>query len=173
VEVVLAGSCVAASIIIEAIQNRFMVFLLRLGKRKRERKNYNGREEFLGASGMDTAPSDEITQLLKAWSGGDHDALNHLIPRVYGELRRMARWRLRGERGGYSLQTTALVHEVYIRLVDVTSVDWQDRAHFFAIAAQMMRRILVDAARARLATKRGGGVERADLSLQNIPKALQ
>jgi RNA polymerase sigma factor (TIGR02999 family) len=98
---------------------------------------------------------EEITQLLKAWSTGDSTALNELSRQVYEELRRMARRHMKGERRDNTLQTTALVHEVYLRLVDVTNVDWRHRAQFFAIAAQMMRRILVDAARARVSLKRG------------------
>lgn len=99
----------------------------------------------------------EITNLLKAWSAGDKAALDQLSNQVYDELRRMARRHMKGERKDQTLQTTALVHEVYLRLVDVTKVEWQQRAQFFAIAAQMMRRILVDAARARASNKRGGG----------------
>src|SRR5262249_4155180 len=95
--------------------------------------------------------------LLRAWEGGDRDALDRLMPFVHEELRRAAGNYMRRERAGNSLQATALVNEVYLRLVDVTSVRWQDRAHFFAVAASMMRRILLDAARARLAGKRGGG----------------
>ncbi len=97
----------------------------------------------------------EITTLLKAWSGGDQHALQELSDHVYAELRLMARRHMRNERAGNTLQTTALVHELYLRLVDVTKVDWQQRAQFFAMAAQMMRRILVDAARARASHKRG------------------
>jgi RNA polymerase sigma factor (TIGR02999 family) len=99
----------------------------------------------------------EITNLLKAWSAGDKAALDQLSKQVYDELRRMARRQMKNERRDNTLQTTALVHEVYLRLVDVTKVDWQQRAQFFAIAAQMMRRILVDAARARASDKRGRG----------------
>src|SRR5580698_5072053 len=99
----------------------------------------------------------EITNLLKAWSAGDPAALDQLSKEVYDELRRMARRHMKGERRDNTLQTTALVHEVYLRLVDVTKVDWQQRAQLFAIAAQMMRRILVDAARARASHKRGHG----------------
>src|ERR1700687_309180 len=101
--------------------------------------------------------SPEVTVLLKAWSGGDQAALDRLMPAVYGELRRIAHRYMRNERAGNTLQTTALVNEVYLRLVDVKNIDWQQRAQFFAIAAQMMRRILVDAARARGSHKRGGG----------------
>jgi RNA polymerase sigma factor (TIGR02999 family) len=103
------------------------------------------------------APSAEITNLLKAWSGGDQVALERLAEKVYPELRLIARRYLKNERPGNTLQATALVHEVYLRLVDVTEVEWRERAQFFAIAAQMMRRILVDAARAHGSQKRGGG----------------
>jgi RNA polymerase sigma factor (TIGR02999 family) len=99
----------------------------------------------------------EITKLLKAWGGGDQAALDQLSKRVYGELRLMARRHMKNERQANTLETTALVHEVYLRLIDVTKVEWQQRAQFFAMAAQMMRRILVDAARARAADKRGAG----------------
>jgi RNA polymerase sigma factor (TIGR02999 family) len=103
--------------------------------------------------------SAEVTVLLKAWSGGDQAALDRLMPVVYGELHRIAHRYMRNERAGNTLQTTALVNEAFLRLVDVKNVDWQQRAQFFAISAQMMRRILVDAARIRGARKRGGGVE--------------
>ena len=93
--------------------------------------------------------------MLKAWSAGDPAALSELSKQVYDELRRMARRHMKGERRDNTLQTTALVHEVYLRLVDVTKIEWRQRAQFFGIAAQMMRRILVDAARARAADKRG------------------
>jgi RNA polymerase sigma factor (TIGR02999 family) len=99
----------------------------------------------------------EVTGLLKAWGSGDETALDRLSSVVYEELRRMARRYMRNERPGNTLQTTALVNEVYLRLVDVKNVGWQHRAQFFAISAQMMRRILVDAARARGSRKRGGG----------------
>jgi RNA polymerase sigma factor (TIGR02999 family) len=102
------------------------------------------------------ASSAEITNLLKAWSGGDPAALERLAEQVYPELRRMARRYMKNERLGNTLPATALVHEVYLRLVDVTKVEWQERAQFFAMAAQMMRRILVTAARARGSQKRGG-----------------
>jgi len=100
---------------------------------------------------------------LKAWGSGDEAALARLAERVYPELRLMARRHLKNERQANTLQTTALVHEVYLRLVDVTKVEWQQRAQFFAMAAQMMRRILVDAARARGADKRGGGAQKVNL----------
>jgi len=100
----------------------------------------------------------EVTNLLNAWSQGDHAALDRLAERVYSELRAMAGRFMKAERPGQTLQATALVHEVFLRLVDVRNIDWRERAQFFAMAAQMMRRILVDAARARTAGKRGGGV---------------
>jgi RNA polymerase sigma factor (TIGR02999 family) len=105
----------------------------------------------------------EITKLLKAWSAGDPAALDELSGQVYDELRRMAHRHMKGERHGNTLQTTALVHEVYLRLVDVDEVEWRHRGQFFAIAAQMMRRILVDAARDRDSHKRGGGAVRVNL----------
>jgi RNA polymerase sigma factor (TIGR02999 family) len=98
----------------------------------------------------------EITKLLKAWGSGDEDALVRLTERVYPELRLLARRYMKDEAQGNSIQATALVHEVYLRLVDVTNVEWQARAQFFAIAAQMMRRILVDAARKRGARRHDG-----------------
>jgi len=98
-----------------------------------------------------------VTHLLKAWSGGDQEALGDLTPKVYLELRRMAAKYMRKERPGDSLQATALVHEVFLRLVEVDNVTWQDRAHFFAVSANMMRRILVDRARAKNMNKRGRG----------------
>ena len=102
------------------------------------------------------ARAEQITHLLKAWGSGDEAALVRLTEQVYPELRRMARRYMKNEVPGNSLQATVLVHEVYLRLVDVTNVEWQARAQFFAIAAQMMRRILVDAARARGSRRRDG-----------------
>jgi RNA polymerase sigma factor (TIGR02999 family) len=104
-----------------------------------------------------------ITDLLRAWSGGDEAALERLTEQVYNELRRMARRYMKNERQANTLQTTALVHEVYLRLVDVTKVECQERAQFFAMASQMMRRILVDAARKRGAHKRGGMATKVNL----------
>jgi RNA polymerase sigma factor (TIGR02999 family) len=104
--------------------------------------------------------SSEITALLGDWSRGNRNALNELLPLVYAELRRMAIRQLRSERPGHTLQPTALVHEVYLRLVDQRSVDWQNRAHFFGVSAQVMRRILVDHARRQNASKRGDGLPR-------------
>ena len=100
--------------------------------------------------------SESITELLQAWSGGDDDALEKLIPRVYPELRRLAAQHMRRENRGHTLQPTALVHEAYLRLVNAKQAHWEDRAHFFAICVRMMRRILVSAARKRAAGKRGG-----------------
>src|SRR5580700_3155491 len=113
---------------------------------------------------MNPAPSVEITGLLKAWAGGDREALERLTPLVYAELRRMAGRYMAKERAGNSLQATALVNEAFLRLVEVDNVRWQDRAHFFAVSAQMMRRILVDAARARGSDKRGGAVVKVDFN---------
>ena len=104
-------------------------------------------------SGLDRT---DITGLLKSWSKGDESALERLTPLVYAQLRVQARRHMRGERADLTLQSTALVHETYLRLIDVNVTDWRDRAHFFALSAQLMRRILVDAARARNAKKRGG-----------------
>jgi RNA polymerase sigma-70 factor, ECF subfamily len=113
---------------------------------------------------VEPGASTEITVYLKAWTKGDAAALDRLTPVVYIELRRLARRHMRNERAGNTLQTTALVNEAYLRLVDGKRVDWQDRAHFFAVSAQIMRRILVDAARARASAKRGGHVQRVDHS---------
>jgi RNA polymerase sigma factor (TIGR02999 family) len=109
------------------------------------------------------ARSDEITDLLRAWSSGDQNALDRLAEQVYAELRLIARRYMKNERQGNTLQTTALVNEVYLRLIDVTKVEWRERAQFFAMAAQMMRRILVDAARARGSHKRGGGTPKLNI----------
>ena len=104
-----------------------------------------------------TEPSPtDITQMLIDWSNGDREAVDRLLPVVYAELRRQAARQLRGERAGHTLQTTDLIHEAYLRLVDQKNVRWQNRAHFFAVAAQSMRRILVDHARRRHRAKRGG-----------------
>src|SRR2546430_3629367 len=99
---------------------------------------------------------EDITQLLRDMSRGQRDALDRLIPMVYDELREIAHRQLRNERSGHTLSTTALVHEAYLRLVNVNQVQWKDRAHFVAVAARVMRRILVDYARARSRDKRGG-----------------
>ena len=106
--------------------------------------------------------ADDISTLLRAWSGGDQSALERLTPIVYDELHRLARRYMKGERSGHSLQTTALVNEAYMRLVDYERMQWQNRAHFFAVSAQVMRRILVEHAR-RHNLKRGGEVQRVSL----------
>ena len=105
----------------------------------------------------------QVTQLLLDWSEGDPEALNKLMPLVYQELKRMARYYMRRERAGHTLQTSALVNEAYIRLVDYKKMRWQDRAHFLAVAAQAMRRILVDHARGHTRAKRGGEARRVSL----------
>jgi RNA polymerase sigma factor (TIGR02999 family) len=112
---------------------------------------------------MTTHSQKEITQLLLAWSEGDRAALDQLTPLVYEELRRLAKRYMGQERPGHTLQTTALVNEAYLRLIDTSQVRWQNRAHFLAVSAQLMRRILVDFARARRQLKRGGEVRRVSL----------
>ena len=118
-------------------------------------------------------PPTDVTALLKAWRRGDQGALDRLTPLVYDHLRKLARQHVRKEHAPGPLDATALVHEAYVRLVDAQSVDWQDRAHFFAVSSRIMRRILVDAARARASVKRGGGVQQVDpspqLNLDKIP----
>ena len=112
----------------------------------------------------------EITQLLKAWAGGDTAAQERLIPLVYKELRYLARHYRNRSSSGETLRTTALVHEAYMRLVGIRGVDWRDRVHFFAVSAQLMRRILVDSARAHGATKRGGEAALVeDLNTDELP----
>jgi len=107
--------------------------------------------------------SHHITQLLRAWGEGDQSALEQLTPLVYEELRRLARRHMSRENEGHTLQATALIHEVYLRLVDFQSVQWQDRAHFFAVCARLMRRILIDFARAHDSLKRGGNDRKVTL----------
>ena len=115
----------------------------------------------------------DITGLLKAWGQGSQVALEQLTPLVYDHLRRQAQRYMRTERSGVTMQSTALVHEAYLRLINAHDVDWQDRVHFFALSAQIMRRILIDAARARTAEKRGGQAVRlnhsAPFDLDQIP----
>jgi len=110
-----------------------------------------------------TASLKDVTQLLVHWGKGDKQALDRLMPLVYDELHRMASRYLRRERQGHTLQTTALINEAYLRIVDQDRVNWQNRAHFFGVAAQMMRRILVDHARSHLYAKRGGGAQKLTL----------
>jgi RNA polymerase sigma factor (TIGR02999 family) len=112
---------------------------------------------------MATPPRKDVTDLLIDWSKGDQEALNKLMPLVYDELRRLAKRHLRNERRGHTLQTTALVHEAYLKLVDRKNANWQNRVQFFAAAAQVMRHILVDYARSRRAFKRGGDCCRLSL----------
>jgi len=114
------------------------------------------------------APSPhEITELLHAWSNGEQSALDQLMPLVYDDLHRLAQRHMAGERDDHTLQTTALVHEAYVRLVDSKEATWKDRAHFFAVCARLMRHILVDAARSRRALKRG-----ADLTIVELDEAI-
>jgi RNA polymerase sigma factor (TIGR02999 family) len=128
-----------------------------------------------GAGRMTAATQKSITQLLVAWSEGDRAALDELVPRVHSELRRIARNYMRGERKRHTLQTTALINEAYVRLVDQKHVKWQNRAHFLAIASELMRRILVDYARRHQSHKRGAGAvqvtlsEAAEVSNQRTP----
>lgn len=116
----------------------------------------------------DDPPRDQISRLLAAWAGRDPAARDELVPIVYEELRRLASQYMRGERGGHTLQTTALVNEAYLRLAGVDRIQWRDRTHFFAMAATLMRRILVDHARQRGRDKRGGGVSVTSLADQAV-----
>jgi len=116
-------------------------------------------------------PSPTVTDLLRAWGKGDTAALDKLVPLVYEELRRQAHRYLRRERPGHTLQTTGLVHEAYLRLVDQRETDWQNRAQFFGVAAQMMRRVLIDHARSKQAAKRGGNQIR--VTLEDADAAVQ
>lgn len=118
---------------------------------------------------LDPTPSDQITTLLARWSQGEVAAREELVPLVYDELRRLARYCLVGQRPDHTLQSAALVHEAYLRLVGHTSVRWDDRVHFFAVAAQLMRRILVDHARRKNADKRGGSQVTMTLEEHLVP----
>jgi len=123
---------------------------------------------------MDREESPDLTGLLLAWRGGDEQALHHLMATVERQLLRVARGAMRGERPDDTLQPTALVNELYLRLVDLERVSWTDRAHFFALAARLMRRILVDRARARRTGKRGGARPHIALDdAEDIPEALR
>ncbi len=117
---------------------------------------------------MELAETAEVTRLLRDWGAGDVSALDRLTAHVHAELHRMARRYMRNERPDHTLQATALVNEVYLKLVDVRQVDWRARAQFFAIAAQIMRHILVDAARARATHKRGAGA--AKVNIDDLPQ---
>ena len=109
----------------------------------------------------------DVTEILARWRDGDAQALEELLPEVYGELRRLASRHLRGERSGHTLETHDLIHEAFLRLIELRRIDWRDREHFFAVAARMMRRILVDHARRRSREKRGGGIAR--VALEDAP----
>jgi RNA polymerase sigma factor (TIGR02999 family) len=124
----------------------------------RKRLGIYAKRLLLSDLGILMASRPDVTALLSEWGRGNSNALNELLPLVYAELRRVAARQLRGEKGGLTLQPTALVHELYLRLVDQRHGDWRDRAHFFGVAAQVMRRILVDHARKRRASKRGDGL---------------
>lgn len=110
----------------------------------------------------------EITELLQAWRQGDEKALEKLTPQIYQELHRAAKHCMKGERDGHTLQTTALINELYLRLADLKRIDWQNRAHFFALCARQMRRILTDQARARQSHKRGGGAQPVSLDVAPV-----
>jgi RNA polymerase sigma-70 factor (ECF subfamily) len=118
-----------------------------------------------------TRQPDQITKLLLAWRNGEAQALDELMPLVHRELKRIARNFMRRQNAGHTLQTTALVNEAFVRLVDSDKVNWQDRSHFFAISAQLMRRVLVDAARRKLSAKRGG--ERVQVTLADDVKSTE
>ena len=113
---------------------------------------------------MDKNQPPDVTTLLLAWNSGDREALDRLMPLIYNELRRLARRYMRSENPGHSLQATALVNDLYVRLIDQKRVNWQNRAHFFGAAAQIIRRLLVDHARARHRLKRGGGALKVELN---------
>jgi len=127
---------------------------------------------------MEESSSHEVTRLLQAWGAGDQSALKRLMDVVYGELHNLASHYMAAEQVGHTLQTTALVNEVYVRLVDVKHVGWEDRAHFFALCAQLMRRVLIDFARSRNYQKRGGRIphvelyEAATISIETGPEIL-
>lgn len=131
-------------------------------RREMTSKGYNpsrSNDRTVRNDGLQMNPSpEEVTQLLVAWGNGDQSARDQLMPAVYQELHRLAHNYMRRESPGHTLQTSALVNEAFLRLVDQRDVQWRNRAHFFAIAAQMMRRILVDYARQRMYAKRGGGL---------------
>ena len=127
----------------------------------------------LGRETLRRGPSNQVTELLVRWRGGDKAALDSLMPLVYTELRRIANHYLRGERSDHTLQSTALVHEAYVRMTEQDLPQWQNRAHFFAVAAQLMRQILVDHARSHRASKRGGNVYKLALEdAEEQPKVL-
>jgi len=114
-------------------------------------------------------PPGEVTELLQAWRGGDQGALDRLIPLIHAELHRLAHHYMLGERAGHTLQTTALINEAYLRLVNASQVTWENRAHFLAVSANLMRRVLVDFARSRGYQKRGGDVVKVDFDAGRLP----
>lgn len=118
---------------------------------------------------MTVPPVRDLTGLLAAWGDGDRAALDELVPLVYAELHRLAHRHMRGERQGHPLQTTALINEAYLRLVDLNSVHCRNRTHFFAVSARMMRRVLVDGARQRASDKRGGRLQHLQFDEEQIP----
>ena len=113
-------------------------------------------------------PPLDVTQILLRWSSGDQEALDRLLPLVYDELKKMASARLRGERPDHTLNATGLVHEAYLKLIDINRVQWQDRAHFLAMASRQMRRILIDYAERRKAKKRGGGLVKEEFDEEKL-----
>lgn len=135
------------------------------GSRKTLRSGVIIRHAAGGGNGNEMRESspEDVTKLLVAWSQGEQSALDKLIPLVYDELHRLAKRQMGHERAGHPLQTTALVNEAYLRLIEASQVGWQNRAHFFAVSAQLMRRILVDFARSRKRVKRGGDVRQVSL----------
>ena len=120
---------------------------------------------------MGALSSNEVTGLLRAWGRGDEEAMQKLMPLVYDQLHAAARHYMAGERAGHTLQTTALIHETYLRLVDIRHVEWQDRAHFLAVCARLMRRILIDFARSRGYQKRGGAAPHVNFDEQLVVSA--
>jgi RNA polymerase sigma factor (TIGR02999 family) len=129
------------------------------GYAQRGAENYNARET---QEGLLPKQSPDVTTLLRAWSRGDGTALERLTPLIYDELRRLARGHIRRERAGHSLPPTGLVNEAYLRLVDASDIDWQNRTHFLSVSSRIMRRVLIDAARRRAAQKRDVAAHRAD-----------
>jgi RNA polymerase sigma factor (TIGR02999 family) len=118
---------------------------------------------------MAARPQLDVTGLLQAWRSGDRAALDRLVPLVYAELHRLAQFYMARERRGHTLQTSALVNEAYVRLIDADGIDWRDRAHFFAVCARIMRQVLVQYARDRHAGKRGGGATRVEFNEAALP----
>ena len=135
----------------------------RRGEHREKGRRNRGRWAHTARTELDTPSPDAVTELLHAWSGGDDGALEQLLPLVEAELRRLARGYMGRERKGHTLQTTALLNEAFLRLTDARQIRWQDRGHFLGISARLMRRVLVDHARARSYLKRGGGAERVTL----------